>query len=71
MSTRLHACTHLLLQSLEVVYEDYEPLSLSIPYLPGYLGFRECPAYHTLLARAAATQHAPQVGQGARHQRQV
>lgn len=44
-----------------MLYEDYEPVDLSIPYLPGYLGFRECDAYGRLLRRADDSPHRPQV----------
>ena len=42
-------------------YEDYEPLQLDVPYLPGFLAFREVPAYTRLLSRAAAAGHQPEV----------
>lgn len=29
------------LQTLEVVYEDYSVVTLHIPYVPGFLAFRE------------------------------
>uniref|UniRef100_A0A7S0R7A0 Endonuclease V n=1 Tax=Chlamydomonas leiostraca TaxID=1034604 RepID=A0A7S0R7A0_9CHLO len=41
---------------LDVVYEDYEEVDLTVPYLPGYLAFREVPAYAALLARCARTE---------------
>ena len=28
-------------QGLEVLYEDYEQLDLDVPYIPGFLAFRE------------------------------
>lgn len=42
------------IQGLNVVYQDFEELDLNIPYRSGYLGFREVPAYSTLLARLKA-----------------
>lgn len=41
-------------QALNVVYQDFEELNLNIPYRSGYLGFREVPAYSTLLSRLKA-----------------
>ncbi len=38
-------------QELQVVYEDHAPLPLSVPYVPGYLAFREVPAFTALLDR--------------------
>ena len=32
-------CEHT--QGLELLYEDYEPLDLEVPYIPGFLAFRE------------------------------
>lgn len=32
-------------QDMAVLYEDYQPVDLAIPYLPGFLGFREAAAY--------------------------
>ncbi|GLI67223.1 hypothetical protein VaNZ11_011160 [Volvox africanus] len=46
---------------MRVLYEDFEPVDLSIPYLPGYLGFRECDAYGRLLKRVQASANQPQV----------
>ncbi|GLC67237.1 hypothetical protein PLESTF_000532100 [Pleodorina starrii] len=46
---------------MRVLYEDYEPVDLSIPYLPGYLGFRECDAYTRLLQRVEGSPYRPQV----------
>lgn len=36
-------------QNLNVVYEDYNPVHLQIPYIPGFLAFREAPPIITLL----------------------
>ena len=46
-----------------MVYEDYEPLDLDVPYLPGFLAFREVPAYTRLLERAASSSYMPEVRQ--------
>eukprot|EP01026_Neomeris_dumetosa_P018509 TRINITY_DN17257_c0_g1_i4.p3 TRINITY_DN17257_c0_g1~~TRINITY_DN17257_c0_g1_i4.p3 ORF type:complete len:184 (+),score=23.09 TRINITY_DN17257_c0_g1_i4:154-705(+) len=46
---------------LQVVYEDFEELDLSIPYKACYLGFRECPAYGKLVQRVQQTSYNPQV----------
>jgi endonuclease V len=35
----------------EIVYEDYELETLTIPYISGFLGFREVPVYNILLNR--------------------
>lgn len=43
------------------MYEDYEDIDLQIPYIPGYLAFRECPAFQQLLQRVALTEYNPQV----------
>lgn len=44
-----------------MVYEDYEDVDLQIPYIPGYLAFRECPSFQQLLQRVALTHYNPQV----------
>lgn len=46
---------------LDVVYEDYEQADTTVPYVPGFLAFREVPAYLLLLQRVVATPFAPQV----------
>ncbi len=40
--------------SLAVVYEDYEVVQLTMPYIPCFLGFREVPHYLLLLERLRA-----------------
>jgi len=38
--------------SMKVVYEDYETeVKLDMPYIPGFLAFREVPAYTPLFDR--------------------
>lgn len=37
------------MQGLEVVYQDFAELDLTIPYCSGFLGFREVPVYCELL----------------------
>ncbi|GMH40770.1 hypothetical protein BSKO_08674 [Bryopsis sp. KO-2023] len=58
---------------LKVVFDDYEDIDLEVPYIPGFLAFRECPAFHKLLARVASTEFNPQVllvdGNGILHPR--
>lgn len=39
------------LPSLEVEYEDIQIVKPPINYIPGYLGFRECPAYQSMLSK--------------------
>ena len=50
-----------LVQELEVVYEDYEALDLTVPYQPGFLAFREAPIYVRLLERAKSRDCVPEV----------
>ena len=40
-----------LLQTMTIVYQDFEPIDLDLPYIVGFLAFREVPAYKALLAR--------------------
>lgn len=47
------------MQSMSVVYEDFEVLHHSVPYHSGFLGFREVPAYATLVARLRTRAHRP------------
>lgn len=48
-------------QGLALVHEDYVPLDLTLPYVPGYLGMREVPVYTALLERVRGTELDPQV----------
>jgi hypothetical protein len=41
------------LQGLAVVHQDFEVVDLEVPYIPGFLGFREVPAYKKLLSRVS------------------
>lgn len=61
------------LPSLEVVYEDIQIVKPPINYIPGYLGFRECPIYQSLLSKIPSSLQ-PEVilvdGFGTLHPRQ-
>jgi deoxyinosine 3'endonuclease (endonuclease V) len=57
-----------------VVYEDIIDVRLEVPYVPGYLGFREVPAFEQLLERnRLSNKQMPECilvdGQGALHYR--
>lgn len=39
------------LDNLTVVYEDYDDVHLTMPYIPGFLAFRECPVLLRLLKK--------------------
>eukprot|EP00873_Tetraselmis_striata_P024085 jgi/Tetstr1/444349/TSEL_032240.t1 len=58
---------------LELLYEDCMEVSLNVPYVSSFLGFREVPAFCALLERVRGTPFAPQVllvdGFGQLHQR--
>lgn len=45
------------LQTLRVVYEDYSVVRLHIPYIPGFLAFREAPVLFGLLQKMKANSH--------------
>jgi deoxyinosine 3'endonuclease (endonuclease V) len=61
------------LPSLEVVYEDIQIVKPPIKYISGYLGFRECPVYQSLLSKIPSSLQ-PEVilvhGFGTLHPRQ-
>lgn len=38
-------------KTMDIVYEDYEKVNLQVPYISGYLGFREVPVYSILIDR--------------------
>jgi len=62
--------------TLKIVYEDHEKVNLMIPYVSGYLGFREVPVYSILLDRIKIKnpEYYPQItlidGFGILHQRE-
>lgn len=45
------------LSSLQVVYENFSILNLHVPYVPGFLAFREAPALLDLLERMRSNGH--------------
>jgi hypothetical protein len=59
------------MQGLAVVHQEFEVVDLDVPYLPGFLGFREVPAYKKLLSRLTTIK--PQIllvdGFGVLHER--
>ncbi|XP_040364107.1 endonuclease V isoform X2 [Rosa chinensis] len=65
------------IHSLQVVYEDYSVLTLSVPYVPGFLAFREAPVLLELLEKmkAGANLFYPQLlmvdGNGILHPRDL
>ncbi|XP_046900221.1 endonuclease V-like [Hypomesus transpacificus] len=74
----VNACAQLVVLSypgLELLYEDSQMVTLSAPYIAGFLAFRETPCLLELLRRLEATQPSllPQVvlvdGNGLFHQR--
>ncbi|GAB4813929.1 hypothetical protein N2152v2_000975 [Parachlorella kessleri] len=73
--TAVAALVVLSFPALSTVYEDFLQLQLEVPYLPGFLGFRECPAYMQLLERAREAGVVPQVllvdGFGVLHPRRL
>lgn len=61
------------LESGQIVYETYQICQLSIPYVSGFLGFREIPIYKTLIANAQSNGWTPNIimvdGTGLLHDR--
>nr|XP_011467204.1 PREDICTED: endonuclease V isoform X2 [Fragaria vesca subsp. vesca] len=63
------------IHTLQVVYEDHSVVTLSVPYVPGFLAFREAPVLLELLEKmkASATLFYPQLlmvdGNGILHPR--
>ncbi|KAL1830542.1 hypothetical protein ACET3Z_000193 [Daucus carota] len=45
------------LKSLEIVYQDSSVVRLSVPYVPGFLAFREAPVLLELLDKMKACSH--------------
>ena len=73
------ACSALIIydrQKKEVVYQDFEFVKLDLPYVPGFLAFRELPSLLQLFSKlkAAKPEYWPQVifvdGNGIIHQNQ-
>lgn len=53
------ACVGLVVWSVkekEIVYEDYEFIEISQPYVPGYLAFREVPTLYPMFQKLKATK---------------
>lgn len=46
---------------LNVVYEDYEKVTLTVPYIAGFLAFRESVPFLQLISRVRETEFNPQV----------
>ena len=73
-----NACAYLtivdILDNNKIVYEDYLLCKMNIPYISGYLGFREIPYYKPLLDKIVDNPFYPQVllvdGSGILHQRE-
>lgn len=58
------ACAYLTvfnIQTNKIVYEDYKLCSMNIPYISGFLGFREIPQYRDLLVNIVGQPFYPQV----------
>lgn len=72
-----NACAYLTIYDIttnQIVYEDYYLCKMTIPYISGYLGFREIPHYKKLLDKILGKDFYPQVllvdGSGILHQRE-
>ncbi len=71
------ACAYLTIfniQTNKIVYEDYLLCTMNIPYISGFLGFREIPQYKQLLLKIKDKSYFPQIilvdGFGILHQRE-
>jgi len=59
-----NACAYLTIYDIttnKIVYEDYYLCKMTIPYISGYLGFREIPHYKKLLDRIVDNEFYPQI----------
>jgi endonuclease V len=59
-----NACAYLTifdLQTNTIIYEDYKLCKMEIPYISGFLGFREIPHYKYLLNKIIGKEFYPQV----------
>jgi deoxyinosine 3'endonuclease (endonuclease V) len=72
-----NACAYLTIYDIKcksIVYEDYIICQMTVPYISGYLGFREIPHYKKLLDKIVDTDYYPQIilidGCGILHQRE-
>lgn len=72
-----NACAYISIYDLntdQIVYEDYLLCQMTIPYISGYLGFREIPHYKKLLDKIVNKHFYPDVllidGSGILHQRE-
>ncbi len=53
MCAALVVCSY---PSMKAVYEDYQFYKIDVPYVPGFLAFRELPATKPLLEKLRATK---------------
>jgi deoxyinosine 3'endonuclease (endonuclease V) len=63
-SNNKKACAYLTIydfNTFTIVYEDYNICELEIPYISGYLGFRETPQYKILLNKCKNTTYYPDI----------
>lgn len=58
------ACVYLTVFDIskkEIVYENYELVDMKVPYISGFLGFREVPAFMLLINKVKSTEFKPDV----------